>query len=103
MKLLVISIRLTELTIYDFVTEYSQHFEPNECKNIYLEVIKLRKEKNNWPLWTQLSLLSLHWIMEFESAYQPILLEQEALLFLSVPFQKPFHQDRYQKYYGRRK
>ena len=31
--------------INDFVKEWSQHFKPNECKTIKLEVIKLCKEK----------------------------------------------------------
>ena len=36
--------------INDFVKEWSQHFKPNECKNINLEVIKLSKEKHKLPL-----------------------------------------------------
>ena len=36
-------------TINDFVEEWLQHFKPNKCKNIQLEVIKLCKEKRNFP------------------------------------------------------
>ena len=36
--------------INDFVEEWSQHFKPNECKNINVEIIKTRKQKLNLPL-----------------------------------------------------
>ena len=36
--------------INDFVKKWSQHFKPNEGKNINPEAIKLSKEKHNLPL-----------------------------------------------------
>ena len=80
----------------DFVKEWSQHFKPNECKNINLEAIKLCNEKHNLEP-TSLKLEFLPTLVGNGAQIEIRLFS----IFFSATFWKTLRQDGYQGIMGK--
>ena len=78
-----IVIGLTVLFMTAAINDWSQHFQPNKCKNINIEPTKPSKEKHILPLVNQP--FSLHyWLIKLRLgfAHQSFASEQEGLFHL---------------------